>query len=201
MGSDGCADDKFGWSGKIISMKWRFLGQKVGLLCVTDWVSEHALETRRLPDGTWKTMANEVGMKVGWQVKDFKGTPWAPANAVWIPREFLIIESIPKEPYYNYGKIIYWIDKDTHSINHKIVWDKAGEYWKTLIIPRVWVDYAEKKGVLHCNSHIIYDEKAKHACVYHHGGPIFGHQFSAEFDNPKINPRMFTLERLRMWSK
>lgn len=201
MGSDACADDKFGFTGLVSSMKWRVVEEKAGLLCVVDWASEHTQKTRRLPNGTWRTLSGDIGVKVGWQVKGWQGAPWAPVNVVWIPRTFLIIEAIPKDPYYNYGKTVFWIDKETHVIDYKVIWDKAGEYWKTLLVPPTWVEFANKKRVPSALVHIMRDDKANHASVYHHGGTLRGKEFDADFNNPDVNPKMFRVESMRMWSK
>jgi hypothetical protein len=202
MGSDVCVDDADGWSGLTNSMKWRVIGERLGLLCVVEGASERTIRMKQLPDGTWRTPPDEIGLKLGWEGKDWDRAKWAPANVVWIPRTFIVIEALPLDPYYNYGKTVYWIDKETYWINYKTIWDRAGEYWKTIIAMPRCVEWAGNKGVQGGgNGYIIVDEKMNHTTAAITSGMRRGREYYQEFNNPKVNPRMFTVPRLHMWSK
>jgi len=202
VGSDFCVDDADGWMGNTISMKWRFLEEKIGLLSVVEWVAEYPSKMRQLPDGTWRTPSDEIALKVGYEVEDWKGAEWAPVNLAWIPRPFYVIEAIALDRYYNYGRIVYWVDKETLVINYKLIYDRSGEYWKTLImIPRCAV-WADKIGVVGGGSaYMVYDEKMNHASIAITGGLRRGTDVYTVFDSPKFTPKTFTVEKLRMWSK
>jgi len=201
MGTDLCVDDAALWQGLANSMKWRFLEEKVGLLCVVEWVSEHPNRMKELPDGTWKSPADEISPKYGWEVKDWDRAQWAPVNVVWIPRTFVVVEAIPLDPYYNYAKSVMWIDKDTYATCYKPVWNRAGEYWKTLLFLPRCAQWGSKRGFQTGSGTFVFDEKTKHATTGRHGGPWRSRSYSTEFQKPEINTRMFTVENLRMWSK
>jgi len=44
-----------------------------------------------------------------------------------------ILELTPKDAYYAYGRQILWIDKELFFGYYKEIYDRAGEYWKTII--------------------------------------------------------------------
>ena len=202
MGTDYCIDDGDGWSGLTNSMKWRFVKESKGLQCNIEWAAEHTNKMRRLPNGTWRTPADEIAVIWGWEVEGTKVALWAPVNVVWVPRNFVVVEAIPLDPYYNYGKLVYWIDRDTYWITYKIIWDRAMEYWKTIMFfPRCF-EWADKKGVqCGASGYVCFDEKTKHATQGVTGGRRHGRDIYVEFANPKINRRYFTVERLRTASK
>ena len=56
---------------------------------------------------------------------------WFNTAEVWVPRELYVIEAESKDPYYNYGKQIIYIDAKSYTGHWKEIWDRSGEYWKT----------------------------------------------------------------------
>ena len=150
---------------------------------------------KRMPDGGWRYTPDEATMPLGWQIEGWKGAPWEPVNAVWVPRTFYVIEGRALDPYYNSGKAIYWIDKDTYHTAYKVIWDKAGVYWKTInFLPRC-LEWGDKTGY-HAGGtagYQVVDEKMNHAT-----GVRVGY---IDIDSPSVSPRMFTIERLRTMGK
>ncbi len=207
MGTDATVDDTNGWSGRVNSMKWRFIEERIGLFCVPDWGAEEPAIMRQLPEKTWKSLPNERAVKFQYEVKDWtKGTkaPWAPTNTVWIPRTFYVIEAIPEDPYYNGGKMIFWLDIGTWWPMHKIYSDKAMEYWKTVILLGVnwkWGENGENRGPFSMWSILFIDERMNHASVSSHFGDRLDVKGYQEFCNVKLVPSIFTPEGLSMWSK
>jgi len=161
MGSDGWLDLNYGWAGKNRSMKWKLVGEKTILVPFTDI---NKLVAEEEPNGT---MHRKVPItKWGYMVKDWKGAPWAPTNITYVPRQVWVIEQMPKDPYYNWGLHINYVDKETYVIWMKEVSDKAGVF-------RSWhqhpLHYEEAPsgnntvGVVDC--YIQVDEKARHATL------------------------------------
>jgi hypothetical protein len=68
-------------------------------------------------------------MVSGWQ-----GAPWAPVDLVWTPRDVWIVEAIPKDDYYNYGRMLYYVDKQCYYGFYKEIYDRSGKYWKTIFM-------------------------------------------------------------------
>ncbi len=67
-------------------------------------------------------------MTWGFRTKGWKGAPWAPIGLTYVPRRVWVIEQWPKDPYYNWGLHINYVDKETYSIYVKEVYDKAGQF-------------------------------------------------------------------------
>jgi len=196
VGSDVTVDDGGGFAGLTNSMVWRFIEEKIGLICMVEWDTKNVYKLQQLPEGGWRVSGADSPIKLAWEVKGTKGAKWEPVNAVWVPRNFVILEGTPIDPYYNSGKTIYWIDKDTYHTAYKMFDDKAGEYWKTIIFMPRCIEWGEGRRGYHgggTSGYIVVDDKTRHATgvrvVY------------VELDTPRLNPRKFTIERLRMVSK
>ena len=65
-------------------------------------------------------------------VKDWKGVPWGPVAAAVAKRKFWVLEGVPKDKYYLYGKMELWIDDTTWAgaWNRKFSW--RGDLLNTL---------------------------------------------------------------------
>jgi len=59
--------------------------------------------------------------------------PWVPTTASFIPRRVWIIEVSPKDPYSNYGREILMVDQESMLPVYKLVYDRIGEYRKTVL--------------------------------------------------------------------
>ena len=122
---------------------------------------------------------------------------------VFVPRKMYVIKAQPLDAYYNTGDVIYWADKETYWLDYKVIWNRADEYWKTMIVPPMCSDWADKHGIQHEHGYMTVDEKLKHATVIYRGGTPkgLGKILHTEFNNPEVNPRMFTVERLKTLTK
>ena len=60
----------------------------------------------------------------GFQKKDWKGIGWAPVSAALAKRKFWVVEGVPNDRYYLYGKVELWIDSESWvgSFNRKFSW-------------------------------------------------------------------------------
>ncbi len=202
VGTDFCVDDAYGWVGDTVSMKWRFLEERVGLFSTVEWGADTPSKMKRMPDGSWRSPPDEISMKLGYEVEGWKGAEWAPVNLAWIPRSFYVLEAIALDRFYNYGKIVYWIDRENFAINYKVIYNRAMEYWKTLIVPSTFMEWGGKKGMIGGGfGYLIYDEKSHHASVAFTAGVRRGMNLYQVFDSPKFAAKTFTVEGLRMWSK
>ena len=84
-----------------------------------------------LPGGGWRTTFTNNDRTAGFQVKDWKGVAWAPVAAALAKRNVWVIEGVPKDQYYLYGKIELWIDDYTYegAWNRRFSW--KGELMNT----------------------------------------------------------------------
>jgi Outer membrane lipoprotein-sorting protein len=73
---------------------------------------------------------------VGYEESGWQGVAWAPTKLKLAKRKCWVIEATPKDPYYAYGRRIVYIDKTAYWGYWATLYDRAGEYWKTLM----WFD-------------------------------------------------------------
>jgi hypothetical protein len=161
LGSDFCTDDQFLWNGKNTSFTWKFIGEKT-ILC--PFGRPDAVKLTERPDGTIAYSASPPMLKYGLEVPGWKGAPWAIQNAYFSPRPVWIVEGNPKDTYYNYGKQLFYVDRDTFISWFKEVYDRAGAYWKTIIAyqTHAYTD-SGKNNIGFYEIYQAVDDKAHHA--------------------------------------
>ncbi|MBU1052743.1 MAG: DUF1329 domain-containing protein [Proteobacteria bacterium] len=163
MGSDSWMDMNYMWGGKTSSMKWKYVGEKTILVGFT---SPDMLPAKELPDGRMIRPYPYTGthLKFGYEDPNWKGASWAPLNITYVPRKVWIVEQMPKDPYYNWGKHLNYVDQETYTIWYKEVWEKSGDF-------RTWVvnllHYSESpsgnNNAVDFDCQLYIDEKYRHA--------------------------------------
>ncbi len=163
MGSDLWLDLNYQWSGKDSTMKWKYVGEKTILV---PFSSPDMLPVQDLPDGRMTRVYPYTGrhIKYGYEDPNFKGAAWASLDITYVPRKVFIVEQMPKDPYYNWGKHISYVDQVTYTIWYKEVFEKSGDFrvWGTFI-----THYSEApSGKSNTGDHdclLFIDEKVRHA--------------------------------------
>ena len=200
MGSDFTIDDGNGWLGHTSAMKWKYIEEKTGLMCIAKYSAENYNFMKQESDGRWTSVTDVPGIKTAWQIEGCNQAPWSPATSIWVPRKHHIIEAIPKDPYYNMGKMEFWLDKKSLWTQYKLMWDIAGEYWKTgtaMLEFMKWDNQTTHAG----NMQLFYDKKTDHATVLRSSGKnIFGRDLLYSFNLPE-NLKQFSVSRLGTWTK
>jgi len=199
MGSDFTIDDGNGWHGHTSHMQWRFIEEKIGLMCIAKYSANDYTHMAQMPNGSWKATSDVEGIKSGWQTKGCTQAPWSPVTCIWVPRKFYILEAIPEDPYYNMGKMEFWLDKKSLWGQYKLMWDVAGEYWKTgsfMVQFMKWDKITQSS-----NMHLFYDVKTSHSTILRSSGKnIFGRDLFYEYNLPE-NKKQFSVSRLATWTK
>ncbi len=124
LGSDMSQDDGPFFDGKPEDFTWKLVGEH-DVLRLVDPFSLNGEQLRiPLPAGGWRGTYQRVPM-VGFQDPKWKGSPWAPLNFALARRPCWIIEGVPKDAYYLFGKIQLYIDKETYqgAFNRKFGWN------------------------------------------------------------------------------
>jgi uncharacterized protein DUF1329 len=67
-----------------------------------------------------------------------KGAGWFTLDNVYIKRPVWIVEGTPKDPYYEAGKIVLYIDRDLYHGYYKLSFNKAGELYRTNFCGQAW---------------------------------------------------------------
>jgi len=124
LGSDMSQDDGPFFDGKPQDFTWKLAGEQ-DVLRLMDPTSLEKVQRRvKLPDGGWRGLYTKIPM-VGFEDPNWKGSPWAPLNFALARRRVWIIEGVPKDGYYLFGKIELYIDKETYhgAYNRKFDWN------------------------------------------------------------------------------
>ena len=200
VGSDISIDDQWCWAGKNATMTWKFIGERKIIGTIS---SGKKIFTKLCPDGTLDR--RDVKVNFGFEVPGFKGAPWCPVDCVWIPRDVWIVEGNAKDPYYSYGKQIFYLDKSTFTIWVKDVHDKAGIYWKTYWQHYDWVETEDGPNSVSltggvADSSIMYDANTNHASISQ-SSPYPGRPYKFNLTMDMLNPDYFTETNMRQLSK
>jgi len=124
LGSDQSQDDGFFFDGKPEDFEWKIVGHKEGLRFVDPDSIAGKVKRRALPQGGWRTDLYNNDRSAGYMTKDWKGVAWAPVAAALAKRKFWVLEGVPKDKYYLYGKLELWIDDHSWqgAWNRKFSW-------------------------------------------------------------------------------
>ena len=117
------------------------------------------------------------------------------------PREAWIIKAVPRDPYYAYGSLTFYMDKLTRLPVFSIKYNRAGEYWKTMVNEHPMIvipdpEYAPTAHAFNLNgAMVVLDEKTHHASTT----PVDDTHMMA--DSPRVSPRNHTPQAMRTWTK
>jgi hypothetical protein len=124
-GLDIFSDDLNCYGGKIEYYKWELAGEGKILAPV--------LDTKPLPMRKVSETRHEVDIPYftgAYESAGAKGIPWLVVeNLKMVPREVWILHGQSEDPYYNFGKVIMYMDKEMYRIWWKLVHNRAGEYF------------------------------------------------------------------------
>jgi hypothetical protein len=152
FGSIIARDDGYGWAGKIQYMNWKFIGVKDILVPIAPTGIEKAMVAGdpapkklsadpSLIKAKGEIPANQVAritwtpeerIVAGYEQQGWQGAAWAATNLKLAKRKCWVVEAAPKDPYYAYGRRVLYIDKTAYWAYWATLYDRAGEYWKTL---------------------------------------------------------------------
>jgi hypothetical protein len=212
MGLDFTNDDGNAWAGNNSSMKWTFMGERTILHPMAPSLAKGPVQFIKKPNGSWVSPPDEEAiypacLTDGWKRQPDGLAAWAPTNLVWIPRTYWVIKSEPLDPDYNYGTQVFYVDRNTHTVNYKVTHDKNGNYWKTLVATwraASWGDQDSGGKQISFGNVIFYvsvDDRIGHASWCHSSGTIGGFRCEQGFNDPKIQPTMFTPSSLKTVGK
>jgi hypothetical protein len=194
LGSDFVNDDSSLWFGKNQSFTWKLVGQQDVLVQTTIQKPVELIAGQKWEGGQEYTQPKTFpGAIWGWQDKEWKGAPWWAANMVWVKRPVYIIEGFPKDPYYSYGKQLFYVDRDSFTMVYKIIYDRAGQYWKTVMVDldQAWnTDGSQRYQIVAFT--LAVDDKSDHAST----DPAASPENIFQFNSPRLQPDMFTVDGL-----
>ncbi len=125
LGSDLTQDDGPYFDGKVEDFTWKLVGEQ-DLLVLFDAPSfTRPADLERLPDGGWR-MIIPGGARVGFQQPGWAGAPWCPVQEILIRRPHWVVEAVPKDPYYLFGRLVFRFDKELFLGSYSSKYDWQG---------------------------------------------------------------------------
>ena len=133
-GLDIFADDLNCYGGKVEYYRWKLIGEGSVLAPV---LSPDPLQQKKVSET--RSEVDIPYFKGAYETPGAKGAPWLVVeNLKMIPRPVWILEGQSEDPYYNFGKVIMYMDKDMYRIWWKLVHNRAGEYFYNAMCAYHW---------------------------------------------------------------
>ena len=130
LGSDMNQDDGPFFDGKPEDFTWTLKGETDQLRLVDPLSLKGIADSFWLPTGGWRGIWPDLKF-IGYMDPEWKGVGWAPLTGALAKRRFWVVEGVPKDRYYLYGRFEMYIDKVTFqgAWNRKFNW--SGELLNT----------------------------------------------------------------------
>jgi hypothetical protein len=125
LGSDISLDDGPFFDAKPEDFTYRVLGRQDQLVLIDPYSVRGEAELIALPGGGWRTIWKEAP-RIGADDPKWDGLAWAPVSAVLARRPVWVVEAVPKDPHYLYGRIVLRIDAETYRGTWVSKYDRAG---------------------------------------------------------------------------
>jgi hypothetical protein len=125
MGSDLSIDDGAFFDGKPEDFTFRLLERREQLVLMDPYSLRGEVELVAVPGGGWRTVWKDVP-RIGADDPGWTGLPWAPVSAVLVRRPVWIVEAVPKDPNYLYGRLVLRLDAETYRGSWASKYDRAG---------------------------------------------------------------------------
>lgn len=124
LGSDISGDDGFFFDGKPQDFTWTLIGKRDAMRVVDPDSVSGPITVNPAPGGGWEALTFDNPPMAGYQDPNWTGVAWAPISGGLAKRPVWVIQAVPKDKYYLYGKIELWIDAETWagSWNRKFSW-------------------------------------------------------------------------------
>lgn len=146
LGSDMSQDDGPFFDGKPEDFTWKLVGETEQLRIVDPLSLQGKADSTPLPGGGWRARWPK-GPIIGYEDPDWKGLGWAPKAPALAKRPMWIVEGVPKDKYYLFGRLELYIDKETYAgaWNRKFSWN--GELLNTMqVIAYSHIEFTRPDG-------------------------------------------------------
>ena len=133
------------YNGKLEMMEWKYIGKGEALLPVylqedqapDDYVAK--LTYKAAPSSYYTKSPGAYQQQYKKVMAGFMENPQQHASywtlsLLWIPVPVYIVEGVPKDSYYNYGRMIFWLEQASFTPTWKQVYNRSGEYWRTNLL-------------------------------------------------------------------
>jgi hypothetical protein len=123
LGSDLAQDDGNFFEGKPEDFTWKLVGETDQLRIVDPLNLEGKSKNEWVKEGGWNAIWSDIPF-IGYMDPAWKGAAWAPRTAALANRRFWVVEGVPKDRYYLFGKLQLYIDRHAFqgAWNRKFDW-------------------------------------------------------------------------------
>ncbi len=204
LGSDMSQDDGPFFDGKPEDFEWSLVGESETLRIVDALNLQGKSNPAWQPAGGWRSNWDPDLKIIGYMDPTWKGLAWAPRSAALAKRPMWIIEGVPKDKYYLYGKLQLYIDRESFqgSWNRKFTWQ--GELLNVLQVmaynlqpkqrPNGYTDYIQGSNMSY---NVAENIKANRATV----AGLKSNPNSALDSHVPYNPQFFDMNSLSRFGK
>ncbi len=124
-GLDLYADDGNCYAGKVEYYRWKLVGEGKVLAPL---IGPYSIEQKKVGDTRWEVAIPYL--RAAYETPGATGAPWRIVeNLSYVVRPVWIVEGKSEDPFYNFGKVIMYFDKELYRIYWKLVHNRAGEYF------------------------------------------------------------------------
>ena len=185
-GMDIFSDDLNCYAGKVEYYKWKIVGEQKIFAPV---IGPYALKQIKTKD-EGKMDVPIPYLRGGYETPGNEGAPWQiTENLVLVERPVWKIEGESTDPYYNFGKVIMYIDKDMSRIYWKNVHNRAGEYFYTAMCSYHFSKSDDGEfGTTTPNMVMGVNDKTDRAAL--------GGRYASQFIDRNMDPSQFSLRAL-----
>jgi len=115
LGSDESPDDGPFFDGKVEDFEWKLVGQSDQLRFTDERNLRGEAKAKWVEGKGWDTEWPDIPF-IGYMDKSWRGIAWAPTGGASLSRrKFWIIEGVPRDKYYLYGRLQLYIDADSYN--------------------------------------------------------------------------------------
>jgi hypothetical protein len=148
------------YNGKVEMMEWKYVGKGATLMAVApgdnqapeDYTARITYEAAHSTHHTYSHVPSAYQQRYKKVMFGFRENPqvhasWWGTDVLWVPVPVYIVEAMPKDPYYNYGRQVFFFEQNSFTPIWKQIYNRNGEYWRTgglwFEFPRFKVDGKE----------------------------------------------------------
>ncbi|MFN8543412.1 MAG: DUF1329 domain-containing protein [Candidatus Binatia bacterium] len=115
LGSDLSQDDGHFFDAKPQDFTWKTIGMREGFRISEPYSIRGAATSAayQADTGGWRSIWTKGAKVAGYAMPGWTGVAWAPTDGVLTKRKFWVVEGVPKDRYYLFGRIELWIDAES----------------------------------------------------------------------------------------
>jgi hypothetical protein len=130
-------DDADCYDGKVEYFEWKLAGtgEVIGPLGSD---SPYARTLKRDPQSPQRWTMEVPYNRAVYETAGAKGAAWLTLDNVFVRRPVWIVEGTPRDPYYDLGKAVLYLDRELYHAYYKIGFTRAGEQFQTNLCGSAW---------------------------------------------------------------